>query len=448
MSAIKRFFKLLTTTALMLSVLLLSGCSGFSLTADDFLSPPRASGEMYEIEEVLKETVNTAYTLKYPTAGEYRSAYILADLTGVGEENFALAFYSTTNEENSTFMNLKLMQKVDNEWMSVSDVVVNAVGVEKIEITDLNGDGVKEIIVGWNIYGGMDKKVNAYALNGLNLLPIMQENYTSFMCCDLIGNNRKELFLLYHDTVNITASAKYFSFEGDKVKTSSSCVIDGTATSFNEPTFVVLPNKIPAIHIDAVKGAGMQTEIVYCQNGKLVSAFYKPTIAENYVHPTYRNNTVTSLDINGDGYLDIPLNRPIDIVFPGLDESTLNPITNWCSFNGRRLVSTMQAVMNYSDGYYFEFPRIWAGRTTINIEIENRIRTVCLWDTKNGTIISELVKIRAISDVNWDKPDNGFNDYKEITRKNGVVYAAMFSDYEGAEKITLEELKKIFHIIE
>ena len=64
-----------------------------------------------------------------------------------------------------------------------------------------------------------------------------------------------------------------------------------------------------------------------------------------------------------------------------------------------------------------------------------------------GVIKSELVRIRAVSEVNWDKPDNGFNEFKEITRHKGVVYAAMFSSYEGAEKITLAELKEMLHII-
>ena len=65
--------------------------------------------------------------------------------------------------------------------------------------TIAEGDGVKEITVGWNVYGGMDKKVTAYALNGLKLEPLMQESYSSFMCCDMVGDGRKELFIIYHD---------------------------------------------------------------------------------------------------------------------------------------------------------------------------------------------------------------------------------------------------------
>ena len=131
-----------------------------------------------------------------------------------------------------------------------------------------------------------------------------------------------------------------------------------------------------------------------------------------------------------------------------MDESSINPITYWSTYNGEKLTTTLQTVMNYTDGYYFEYPSKWVGCTTVNMDIENRIRTVALWNTENATVISELVRIRAISEINWDKPDNGFNEYKEIARNKGVVYAAMFSSYEGNEKITPEEFKKIFHIIE
>jgi hypothetical protein len=448
MSAVKKALKALLILSLILSLTLLSACSGLSITADDFLSPPRANGELYEVEKTLKSTVKTEYTLKYPTAGEYRSAYVLADLKGSGNNDFAMAFFSTVNEENSTFMNLKLMQKVRSNWISVSDIIVNAVGVERVEIADLNGDGIKEITVGWNVYGGMDKKVTVYTLNGLKLTPIMQESYTHFMCADLISDVRRELFLIYHDTINATAFAKYFAFNGEEAALSGSCALDGGVISFNEPQFSLLSNGASAVFIDALKGAGMQTEIVYCDKKELKSLFSASSSAENYISPTYRNSTVATVDINGDGFLDIPIIRSTEIDGISVDESRISPVTNWCTYNGKALVTTLKAVMNYTDGYYFELPSRWQGSTTVNMDIENRIRTVTLWNTSDATIISELVRIRAVSEVNWDKPDNGFVEYKEIARNKGVVYAAMFSSYDGEEKITKEEFEKLFHIIE
>ncbi|MBQ7107659.1 MAG: hypothetical protein IJN95_01055 [Clostridia bacterium] len=448
MSAVKSVIKALLILALILSLTLLSACSGLSITADDFLSPPRANGELYEVEKTLKSTVKTAYTLKYPTAGEYRSAYILTDLKGSGTNEFAMAFFSTVNEENSTFMNLKLMQKVRSNWISVSDILVNAVGVERVEIADLNGDGIKEITVGWNVYGGMDKKVTVYTLNGLKLTPIMQESYTHFMCADLVSDVRRELFLIHHDTINATASAKYFTFDGEAANLAGSCMLDGGVASFNEPQLSLISNGSSAVFIDALKGAGMQTEIVYIDKKELKSLFYSSASAENQISPTYRNSTVATVDINGDGYLDIPIIKSTVIDGISIDESKVSSITNWYTYNGKELVITLKAVMNYTDGYYFQLPSRWEGVTTVNMDIENRIRTVTLWNSEDATIISELVRVRAVSEANWDKPDNGFVEYEEIARNKGVVYAAMFSSYDGEESITKEEFEKLFHIIE
>ena len=79
--------------ALALSVALAFGLSACSPRAggNSLLVPPGVSGDMQLVEKTLKGYVKGNYTLKYPTAGEYRSAYILADLFENGKKEFALA---------------------------------------------------------------------------------------------------------------------------------------------------------------------------------------------------------------------------------------------------------------------------------------------------------------------------------------------------------------------
>ena len=98
------------------------------------------------------------------------------------------------------------------------------------------------------------------------------------MCANIASDTRKELFLIYHDTITATATAKYFTFEDETAKLSGSCMLDGAVTSFNEPVISALSNGAASIFIDAVKGAGMQTEIVYCKNAELVSLYLPLTI--------------------------------------------------------------------------------------------------------------------------------------------------------------------------
>lgn len=448
MLAFKRISRALLSLMCAFTVLVLSGCSGIDITSNEFISPPKVGGEMQSIETALKDSITTEkYTLKYPTDGDYRSAYICCDLTGKGIDNFAMAFYSSTTEDNVVTMHLNLMKKTDGKWNSISDSSIAGVGVEKVELFDLNGDGIKEIIVGYVIYAGLDKRVMVYSLKGLKLIPIMQEQYTSFLCCDITNDQKKELFLLNHNTSAEKASlAKYFAFENDTVREAGSCLIDSSVTSYNSPTVNNLPNGQPAIFVDGVKGVGMQTEIIFYKDGQLIAPMYNSENPE-FRSPTYRNGMVASKDINGDGYVDIPYIESINVFSGDIDETTLLPITTWKTYNGNNFSVSLMTVINYTDGYYFEFPNKWQNKTTVGMAVDTRLCTVSLWDTETRTVISELLKIRTISEAEWDIKDNGFNGYKEIVRSNGVVYAVSASNYQGTETISEDEFKTMFHLI-
>ena len=107
----------------------------------------------------------------------------------------------------------------------------------------------------------------------------------------------------------------------------------------------------------------------------------------------------------------------------------------------------MFALMNYADGYYFEIPDRWLNRITVERETESRLRAVYLWNIEDGRIESELMRIRTVTESEWDKSNNGFSGYTEITRADGVVYAVMISGYEGVEKIDMSEIQSRFHLI-
>lgn len=446
MLLIKRFVRLISAVLCAAAVFCLSGCTlGLDTTTDGFLSPPRARGEMYEIEQALKQSVKEKYTLKYPTDGLYRSAYVLTDLTGSGTDGFAIAFYSVLNSENVATMHLNLMKKTGEEWLSISDISISAVGVEKVEIIDLDNDDVKEIVVGWNIYGGVDKKVMVYNLKGLTLTPRIQEVYTDFICCDLMGDGQNGLFLLEHTVSQAIAVTKYYTFAAEGVRESGRCALDGAVSSFSDLVLSELINGTKAVFIDSVKGAGMQTEIVFFKDGALVAPMYQES--PQTVSPTYRENSIECMDINSDGFIDVPISMPLEEFAAQTSVDSLNPITKWCSYNGSEFKVTMYAAMNYTDGYFLEIPDRWLGVVTVSREVETRLRTVYIWDVENAAVLSELVRIRTITEAEWDKENNGFLEYTEILRSEGLVYAAMLGRYYGAEKIDQNELKSLFHLL-
>lgn len=443
-------FSLRKVVSILLTVVmlfLLTGCLGGRgfLEDDDFLAPPKPSGEMLYIKETLESAVTGKFSLKYPTAGEYRSAYIMCDLMTSGKENFALAFYSMIDEENVTSMHLNLMKKVDSAWVSISDVSLAALGVEKLQILDLNGDGIKEIIVGWNIYGDVDKSVTVYTLKGLALAPILSEDYSDFICFDMEQNGKANLFVLRHNPSEGKADAKLFAFLDDKVVNKGSCLLDGQVTSFYTPVVSTLSNGKPAIFLDAAKGTGTQTEVVFLKNGILERGNFENE--ESTTLSTYRNSSVLCNDINVDGKYDIPLGDSSLIFHPEEYKKTSAPMIKWSSFNGSAFDISTFAAMNYTDGYYLEIPVRWYGKITVDSVVDARTYTVSIWETEKSNLVGEILKIRTVTESEWDADNNGFSNYFEVVRSENLVYIAAIGNYTGTEKVSVDEVKKLVHII-
>ncbi len=435
-------------TAFVLSVaaaVLLAGCSP-KTDNGSLLAPPGVSGDMQLVEKTLKEYVKGSYTLKYPTAGEYRSAYILADLFENGKKEFALALYSVTGADNISAMHLNLMKKVDESWVTYSDVQIAAVGVEKVDFCDLDGDGTREIVVGWNIYSNIEKKAVVYSLSGESLSAHTQEPYTEFLCGKLRQNGGNDLFILSHNADKKEAVAKVLSYENNAFRTVSSCALNGAATAFSAPQLSRLTGGTPAVFVDSTLTNGMQTEVLFFKNNQLTNPLLQQ--ANGGQLATFRSSSAVCCDMNEDGFLDIPVMRqPSRKAVPSSAGVPQINLTDWSSYDGEQLVVTLVAAMNYTDGYYFTLPKRWEGKITVQREPESRSCAVLLQSGEQQTP-TELVRIRAVAETEWGKADADSDAYFELARKNSTVFIAMQGVYNGEEAVSQTEMKSIFHLIQ
>ena len=82
------------------------------------MKPPKATGERQEIYSVLEEKANYQLTLRYPKAGEYRSAIVMKDVTGDGNDE-AIAFY-TRGEDPYTIVSV--ISETEGVWTEIASV--------------------------------------------------------------------------------------------------------------------------------------------------------------------------------------------------------------------------------------------------------------------------------------------------------------------------------------
>ena len=424
-------------------VLSLSGCSTANLSEGDLLGPPKPAGEMHKIQKALEKAVKSSVKLKYPTSGEYRSAFILKDLDNNGKNDYCIALYAV-GEEASQNIHINVIKNNNGEWISMHDTYYASSNVEMIDFHDFTGDGILDIIVGFNVYSGVDKQVAVYSLEKESLVTRLLEPYDQFLFTDLNGDKEKEIFVLNHDAATSSATAKLYTFNKNGITELGSCKLDGSISSYHVPTETTLANGQPAILVDAIKGKGLITEAIFIKNNNLFAPFINEASGQNIL--TQRENSISCKDINGDGRLDIPTLRPISGV-TGNDVSS-SYVTSWVNYNGTDIFTVSHTIMNYIDGYYLTLPEEYVTSIGINRQTEARQRTFYIWNYEENLPETELFTIMVVAEDDW-KEMPASSGYFELDKDAGYVYLGKIHDNteKNQKTISQEELENMFNLI-
>lgn len=419
-------------------VFCLSGCNAFSVDTDALLTPPELTGNMYPISKALAKSVKGDYQLKYPSSGDRRSAIILEDINGDGVAE-AFAFYSTSNDE-MTNMHINIISAAGKGYKSVADMSVVAGGVEKVVFCDFDGDGTKEIVVGWEVYGSSEKQICVYSLDGDQTAQLLSEKYTGFLCCDLLENGKNQLLVQQLNTSELKNTALLYSATESGLKKAASCVLDPEVKTVSAPALSKLSSGKTAVYIDEIKGAGAVTEVLFCVDGELKNPLLN---TENKIENirTLRSASIGSRDIDGDGVLDIPVATNLPNA-AGSDELLF--YTNWCAFDGENLLTKEITVLNTIDGYYLKIPEELAGRLAVLKDTENHRRVFYYYDTQLDTVGDRLATVTAIPKKKWDKEDFNRADMFELDRNDENVFAGTVN-LATSQAISEQKLKEMFN---
>lgn len=443
----------------MISILLaacmvcLSGCQFGGFDTLSLMRPPKATGDEANIQQVLEEVGGSDLTLKYPQRGDYRSAVVMYDITGDGEEE-AVAFYASNNGKD-TSTHMMVIGSRDGKWLNWGDFVGLGATVDQICFGDLDGDDIQEIIVGWS---------NSY--NNLNALSIYQYQdgkivsvevdygYSSIALADFGQDGQDEIFIstLNNAAENVVADAKLLKMDKEtgQMNNISRVELDPTVSRYEAMSVGYISPGAMGVVIDGYKEDGMmETEIVYWDKGR--GSMVAPLSSKEEKNPTERVNSTVSSDIDGNGVIEIPFVSQM----PGETEKTdgAEPcyLTQWNWFNVEKgtweFVYNM--VTNFSDGYGFQLPEGWEGNVTARIETETKTLTFYEWVVDQDGIGAQgvaILKIQVFSDSEWEEGNNT-EGFAVLRKQNGRVYAVQIPGTDSVYSLTYEEVQKNFKLV-
>ena len=422
-----------------LLILALSGCDSFMMGADELLLAPMLEGDMYPVQQALKDAVGDDITLKYPSEGEYRSAFVMKDIDGNGTKE-AFAFYSTTKDSAVT-MHINVIEKVDHKWESRGDLSLIGSGVESVAFADLEGDGKPEIIVGWYIFGTAEKQVGIYSYNG-KLTGRAVESYTNFAYADLTGDKVDDLIIIYLNSSEKQAAAKLISLSDKGITETQSIPLDGGVSSYSKPVLSKLSSGTPALYIDAAKGNGTITEIIWYEDGAL-HGIYDESAPESLA--TYRNDTTASRDFDGNGVIDIPVTELLKST-EKMAEGDKVYYTNWSEYDGKKIKITATTFMNYPDSYSLIVPKNLRQKMLVLRKVESRSRIFYSFDPDKELVGGELFKIVTVSAAEYNAELYEKSGYIVLDSTDTAVYLARVVP-ENEFGLTNQDIKDMFVLI-
>ncbi len=434
--------RIIAVAVLVCLLMCCTSCNIAPSSIGELLLAPRTNGEMHDIQRALHSFAGKTVDLCYPQRGSNRTAFLQSDLDGDGMDE-AVAFYTENASDGVQEVHINLIDFIDGEWVSTSDLATGASAIDRVEIATLEKGGSPVLVVGAELYSTTGNQLNFFTYQNNKLNVRLQESYTDFLLCDLLSEGYDQLLLLNLNAAERTASATLYTVGANEAEAIGTAALDGNISSFSSVTVGKLSGGKRAVFIDSLKSASsMITDVVYLGSEGLINPFFDQTVLETQV--TMRNSTALCEDIDGDGVTEIPFTQ----ILPGYDARPAAErmyMTLWRSFDGVKLDTVTAGDYNQTEGYYLSFEPAWQGSVTLIYDTENAMRSYRVYDPVMQSTADEILRIRVYTEEEYDAFDN--SELIVLSRSGGKVYAARIVADKGAYSINKNQLKEAFSLI-
>ncbi|MEL4106274.1 VCBS repeat-containing protein [Oscillospiraceae bacterium WX1] len=334
----------------------LSGC--FKVTPDDLYTLPQASKEYVKLQEQINMVLAAGAEYAPPTSGPNRQAVQLKDLDGDGI-NEAVVFFRVKGDKP---LRIYIMRLQGDNYETADVIDGDGTAIESIRYADMDGDGMTELVVGWQMSAAL-LHMSIYAIKGYQQTLLAGADYTALVLNDLDNDGRADVLALQLASSDVPGEAAMFSLLPDgNVKTSIVRLSNGLS-AFSRIVAGSLSDGKQAVFAEGqLPGGGMLTDVLAFKNGALSNITLNKTsgISETSV----RDYTVYSTDINKDGVFEVP--SPRRLTSP---EQSDYYVIDWLAFDSSGDKShVFTTYHNFSDGWYLILPNAWRDKITVRRE--------------------------------------------------------------------------------
>lgn len=395
MKKVKSWWRLLL---LLLVPMTLTGCM-LSASVEDLYAPPRLSEEYESLSAQISAIVAGGAEYASPQAGTNLQSVQLIDLNGdgVGE---ALAFFRVNSDERP--LKIYIFRAVDGAYEQAAVIDGSGTAIRSIHYEDMNGDGVKEILVCWRVSAEV-QTLEVYGIVGtgdMEPTPLMRSAYARYEVVDLNGDELKELVVLRNDEAEFGGSlADYYGWDGGSLLLQSSARLSVSVAELQWTQSGALESGERAVFVTG-RETGVEetsraiTDILIFRDQDLTNIVLDSDTGVSTEKYRFLNN-LQPTDINGDGVTEVP--GPAQL--PPVDPEDAYWKIYWRSFDANGMARRRAITYhNLPDSWYLMIPETWDGRFTVrqnNASTAERATT--FYSVSGGNVGEELLTIYTLT---------------------------------------------------
>ena len=430
--------------AIILSCFLLTGCEAFTFSVEELLTAPSISDDQAAIKQALYDNIGHSVTLAYPQSGEYRSAFVIADLDG-DENDEALVFYTSSSATASgTGENVRVavFDKDDGgDWHAMYEVAGGGSSVDTVIVTDY-GD-VTDIVIGYGTSVHDESIVSIYRYENGVLRSTYDGWYTTMISADIDLCGKDEIVLFKKSGTEVSVGV-IKSSDGLSYVTSER-MLTTSVSAISNYVCGTLCGETGALFIDITDEDGyLLTEVVYLDGDNLTCL---SSTDSELLRGTERTGGYLSMDYDGDGVIEIPTLG----LFSGYSAgSGAEYMVNWLSYGEEEAAFIEEASTYYSlsDSYIFKLPSRWTNFVSVTRDSDTGEITFVEYD-RTADSLSDMTKLLSIISVSVRNVQQYLDDGYSIaveTESTAYLYKKLAGEDEPL-LLTSDEISDNLYLI-
>ena len=207
----RNWSRVLAGAVCLLLPLVLTGCM-FTASFEDLYEVPQLPNEYTELRGQIESILSDGAEYATPTSGSNIQSVQLVDLDGDGVEE-ALAFFRNSNEEKP--LKIYIFRAAEDSYEQAALIEGSGTAIHSVSYVDMDGDGIREIIVGWRV-NAESQAVGVYSIRNFEPKLLMEGLYTQYEVLDFDGDGMQEMILLRSDTEGDPV-AEYYDWEAQSL---------------------------------------------------------------------------------------------------------------------------------------------------------------------------------------------------------------------------------------